>query len=91
MHAGAQAISAGGWHSMVLLKDGTVLTTGWNDFGQLGDGTTLNRLSFVKVSSGQCDTKGMLGLRFQYDTKILCNQVSVCMCARARVCVCVCV
>ena len=94
MHAGAQAISAGGWHSMVLQKDGTVWATGWNEYGQLGDGTTTDKLSFVQVFSGQCVTKGMLGLGFQCDTKIMCIRpvcVCVCVCVCACVCVCVCV
>ena len=39
VHAGAQAISAGQYHSMVLKADGTVWITGRNDVGQVGDGT----------------------------------------------------
>ena len=69
MHAGAKAISAGGWHSMMLKTDGTVLATGWNEYGQLGDGTLTNKLSFVEVSSGQCGAKGVPGFRFQCDPK----------------------
>ena len=53
MHAGAQAIAAGMWHSMVLKTDGTVWVTGYNKYGQLGDGTTSNKRNFVKVLSGQ--------------------------------------
>ncbi|MGH7963450.1 MAG: RICIN domain-containing protein [Candidatus Binatia bacterium] len=34
------AIAAGGWHSLVLLKDGTVYAWGANNFGQLGRGST---------------------------------------------------
>ena len=52
VHAGAQAIAAGARHSMVLKTDGTVWTTGWNRFGQLGDGTTRDKSGFVKVFSG---------------------------------------
>ena len=40
VHAGATAISAGGFHSMVLKTDGAVCVTGNNDDGQFGDGTT---------------------------------------------------
>ena len=55
MYAGCQAISAGDYHSMVLKKDGSVWTTGRNEYGQLGDGTTNDKNSFVKVvSSGPC-------------------------------------
>ena len=37
------AIATGNRHSLVLLKDGTVLSWGFNRFGQVGDGTTMNR------------------------------------------------
>ncbi|MGW2557063.1 RCC1 domain-containing protein, partial [Streptomyces sp. NPDC001635] len=43
------AISAGGLHSLALLKDGTVVAWGLNDFGQLGDGTNTNRNTPVRV------------------------------------------
>jgi len=36
-------------HTMVLKDDGTVWTWGLNDYGQLGDGTTINRSTPVKV------------------------------------------
>ena len=68
---------------MVLKTDDTVWVTGWNKYGQLGDGTNDDMLEFKKVefkkdTSGQCDTKGMLGLGFQYDTEIVCIR-SVCV------------
>ena len=66
VHADATAIVAGSYHSMVLKQDGTVWATGRNHFawlmggetaGQLGDGTTTSKQTFVKVvSSGQCVT-----------------------------------
>jgi alpha-tubulin suppressor-like RCC1 family protein len=37
------AVSAGSGHSLALLKDGTVRAWGENEFGQLGDGTTMDR------------------------------------------------
>ena len=37
------AISTGDRHSLALLKDGTVRAWGQNRFGQVGDGTTINR------------------------------------------------
>jgi alpha-tubulin suppressor-like RCC1 family protein len=43
------AISAGGEHSLALLKDGTVLAWGGNKYGQLGDGTTTDRSTPVPV------------------------------------------
>ena len=53
VHAGAQAIAAGGRHSMVLKTDGTVWATGGNYWGQFGDGTTNDEHNLVKVLSGQ--------------------------------------
>ena len=37
------AIAAGNRHSLVLASDGTVAAWGWNFYGQLGDGTTVQR------------------------------------------------
>ena len=37
--SGAVAVASGG-HSLILKPDGTVQASGWNDYGQLGDGTT---------------------------------------------------
>ena len=37
------------YHSQLLLTDGTVLVAGLNDFGQLGNGTYTEQLSFVKM------------------------------------------
>merc|ERR1712054_707826 len=42
-------ISVGWTHSMILKEDGSCWTTGKNMFGQLGDGTTDDKSSFVKV------------------------------------------
>ena len=53
VHAGAQAIAAGYQHSMVLKTDGTVWVTGMNSNGELGDGTTGDKHSFMEVLSGQ--------------------------------------
>jgi alpha-tubulin suppressor-like RCC1 family protein len=44
------AISAGNFHSLALLKDGSVRAWGWNAHGQLGDSTTEDRPTHVSVS-----------------------------------------
>ena len=45
----ASRIAAGATHSLALAADGTVWAWGENGRGQLGDGTTTNRLSPVQV------------------------------------------
>jgi len=47
---GVTRIAAGGLHSLALLSDGTVRAWGYNDFGQLGDGTVTDRSAPVKVA-----------------------------------------
>lgn len=44
-------VAAGGGHSLALKKDGTLWAWGWNEYGQLGDGSTTNRNTPVQVSS----------------------------------------
>ena len=53
VRADAQAIAAGGFHSMVLKGDGTVWAAGSNSDGQLGDGTTNRKSRYVEVFKGQ--------------------------------------
>ena len=36
---------------MVLKEDGSVWSTGWNKYGQLGDGSTTDKTSFIQVVS----------------------------------------
>jgi len=47
---GIIAIAGGGNHSLALKNDGTVWTWGYNIYGQLGDGTTINRTTPVQVN-----------------------------------------
>ncbi len=42
-------VSISNGHTVVLKGDGTVWTTGYNGYGQLGDGTTTSRTSYVQV------------------------------------------
>src|SRR5471032_2976079 len=44
-----RAVAAGGYHTVARKADGTLLSWGSNQFGQLGDGTNVNRLSPVQV------------------------------------------
>jgi len=44
-------ITSGGAHSMILLNTGKVLSFGKNIYGQLGDGTNINRNEPVEVDS----------------------------------------
>lgn len=48
-------VSAGKYHSVALSTTNTVFTWGRNDFGQLGDSTTINRSSPVQLSTSMSD------------------------------------
>ena len=37
---------------MVLKQDGSVWATGWNEYGQLGDGSNIDRINYVQVVCG---------------------------------------
>lgn len=48
---GIAAVSAGGYHTMILKTNGSLWACGYNYYGQLGDGTTANWTSPVQVMS----------------------------------------
>ena len=43
-------MAAGSFSSLVLRGDGTAWSAGYNAYGQLGDGSTLNRKVFAQVA-----------------------------------------
>jgi len=45
----AKTIACGGAHTVVIKDDNSVWSVGWNNHGQLGDGTTDNRSSFINT------------------------------------------
>ena len=49
---GVAAVSLGWSHSAALKTDGSLWTWGWNKYGQLGDGTTEERSTPVKIMEG---------------------------------------
>ena len=48
--SGVMAISAGSLHTVYLKSDGTVWAAGKNEWGQLGDGTLLDKMKFSRAS-----------------------------------------
>jgi alpha-tubulin suppressor-like RCC1 family protein len=52
-----KSIGVGSGHSLAVKTDGTLWACGYNNFGQLGDGTTTNRSSFVSTSGGGTNWK----------------------------------
>jgi alpha-tubulin suppressor-like RCC1 family protein len=47
----AVAITGGDYHTCAILDDGSVSCWGWNDYGQLGDGTTTDRNTPTQIST----------------------------------------
>ena len=47
----ARAITAGYWHTCALTRPGAVHCWGRNDFGQLGDGTQVNRAAPAEIAA----------------------------------------
>jgi alpha-tubulin suppressor-like RCC1 family protein len=58
---GVIAIAAGGFHSLAFKSDGTVWAWGWNDRGQLGNGTT--GLRFAPGATTPAQVSGLTGVK----------------------------
>ena len=50
--SGVADVAAGGYHSMLRKHDGSVWATGCNNYGQLGDGSLSDRITYFPVSTG---------------------------------------
>lgn len=67
--SGVTSVAGGAWDTLATMADGTVRAWGWNGFGQLGDGTTIDHhapirsgLSSAKVTAaGATHTLGDAG------------------------------
>jgi alpha-tubulin suppressor-like RCC1 family protein len=55
MSANVTAVSAGASHSVFLMNDGSLWTTGFNTYGQLGDTSNSSKSTPVMVVSGNVD------------------------------------
>ncbi|MBL8954393.1 MAG: hypothetical protein JNK82_26685 [Myxococcaceae bacterium] len=79
----AVAVSAGWYHTAVLLDDGRVQTFGYNGFGELGDNTTTTRLSPVLTTDSGCaHAVTVTGAALVSG----CNQVATAVCAADAYC-----
>ncbi|MDP7001783.1 MAG: hypothetical protein QGH90_07765, partial [Candidatus Poseidoniaceae archaeon] len=68
----AVAITAdGGGHTCAILDDGSVRCWGWNDYGQLGDGTTTSRNTPTALSSWPSGRTAAVGDRDNDDDGLL--------------------
>ena len=73
--------NAGRDHSMVLTRHGSVMVTGRNNHGQLGDGTKIDKSVFVTVLSGGCVAIAAGDYHSMVRVRSVCVCVFVCVCA----------
>lgn len=73
------AIAAGSYHSLALCSDGSIVGWGYNDEGELGDGTTTRRMIPVAADHGGAlaGKKVALIRSGQYHSLALCTDGSV--------------
>src|SRR5436853_1851745 len=57
----AQSIIAGGNHSIAVCNDGTVRGWGWNNHGQVGDSTYIDKWIPTQVMNGLVGVVGVAG------------------------------
>ena len=74
----AIAVACGGYHTAILINDGTVRVCGRNDFGQLGQNNVLTRSTVVSVLGISSQAIAVAGGRFH--TAILLNDGTVRVC-----------
>jgi alpha-tubulin suppressor-like RCC1 family protein len=55
------SLSAGGWHTCGLTREGKAYCWGWNGYGGIGDGSTTDRLEAVAVSGNHTFTSMSAG------------------------------
>ena len=72
----AIAVTAGGGHTCAVLADGTVRCWGWNQYGQLGDGTTAD--SSVPVAVSGINTATAISAGEEHTCAILANGILRC-------------
>ncbi len=73
---GVQAISAGFYHTCAILDTGVVQCWGYNRYGELGDGTTIDRRAPGDVA-GLAGAASMLIAGYYYTCAVLVNTGSV--------------
>jgi alpha-tubulin suppressor-like RCC1 family protein len=50
VETGVTQIAAGGYNSIIIKNNGSLMTCGYNGQGQLGNGTFTNRDQFIPVN-----------------------------------------
>ena len=67
-------VSAGSYHSLALGSDGNAYAWGWNEYGRLGDGTSTDRATPVKVGTPTGTptdfTYAQIGAGYQYSLAV---------------------